>query len=109
MNLAMPAGLAIDFRQTPFTVVWEVTRACQLRCVHCRADTQSARLPQSLHDHNGLRGKCGRGEYRHVCGGSRARAYAVTGDPLSEDRLCSYQPLVRSIRERPLAVNAQLA
>lgn len=38
----------IDFSQTPFTVIWEVTRACDLRCVHCRADAQRLRDPQEL-------------------------------------------------------------
>jgi len=40
-----------------------------------------------------LKGKCGICEYRHICGGSRARAYAVTGDYLAEDAMCSYQPV----------------
>ncbi|MBI3030352.1 MAG: TIGR04053 family radical SAM/SPASM domain-containing protein [Candidatus Rokubacteria bacterium] len=37
-------------------------------------------------------GKCGRCEYRAICGGSRARAYAATGDPLGSDPLCAYEP-----------------
>jgi radical SAM protein with 4Fe4S-binding SPASM domain len=36
----------------------------------------------SLRDTSRLKGKCGVCEYRDVCGGSRARAYALTGDPL---------------------------
>lgn len=39
-----------------------------------------------------LTGKCGACEFRHVCGGSRSRAYAVTGDPMASDPLCDYQP-----------------
>jgi hypothetical protein len=39
-----------------------------------------------------LGGKCGRCEFRAVCGGSRARAYGVTGDPFAEDPACVYQP-----------------
>lgn len=39
-----------------------------------------------------LRGKCGRCEFREVCGGSRARAFAVTGDYLAADPSCPYQP-----------------
>jgi len=31
-------------------------------------------------------------EFRSVCGGSRARAYAMTGDPLEADPLCAYVP-----------------
>ncbi len=40
-----------------------------------------------------LRGRCGRCEWRERCGGSRARAFAATGDPLGEDPLCSYEPV----------------
>ena len=38
----------LDFNQTPFTVIWEVTRACALRCIHCRAVAQPKRHPQEL-------------------------------------------------------------
>ncbi|MBL8215207.1 MAG: TIGR04053 family radical SAM/SPASM domain-containing protein [Bryobacterales bacterium] len=37
-------------------------------------------------------GKCGVCEYRNICGGSRARAYAVGGDCFRSDPRCSYQP-----------------
>lgn len=37
-------------------------------------------------------GRCGRCEYADLCGGSRARAYAATGDPLGEDAACAYEP-----------------
>jgi len=39
-----------------------------------------------------LGGKCGRCEYREVCGGCRARAYAVDGDFLGPDLSCAYEP-----------------
>jgi radical SAM protein len=39
-----------------------------------------------------FRGRCGRCEYADLCGGSRARAYAATGDPLGEDAACIYEP-----------------
>jgi hypothetical protein len=39
-----------------------------------------------------LGGKCGRCEYREVCGGCRARAYALSGDPLASDESCVYDP-----------------
>ena len=37
-------------------------------------------------------GKCGVCEFRRMCGGSRARAYAFAGDPFAEDPACSYLP-----------------
>ncbi|MEM4485467.1 MAG: hypothetical protein QXE13_06485, partial [Sulfolobales archaeon] len=40
----------------------------------------------------GFRGRCGVCEFRYICGGSRARAYASTGDPLESDPLCPYIP-----------------
>ncbi|MCI0566781.1 MAG: radical SAM protein, partial [Acidobacteria bacterium] len=39
-----------------------------------------------------LKGRCGRCEFRSICGGSRARAYAVSGDYLAEDPACAYEP-----------------
>ena len=46
----------------------------------------------SLRDNNALGGKCGKCEYRSVCGGSRSRAYGVSGDPFAADPSCVYQP-----------------
>jgi AdoMet-dependent heme synthase len=49
-----------------------------------------------------LGGRCGRCEYRLVCGGCRARALATTGDYLAEDPSCVYQPQPgRPLIERP--------
>gem|GEM_PF-48931 len=46
-----------------------------------------------MRDPGALRGpRCGRCEYRAVCGGSRSRAYAITGDPLGDDPLCAHVP-----------------
>jgi MoaA/NifB/PqqE/SkfB family radical SAM enzyme len=50
----------------------------------------------ALRDPTRLGGRCGRGEWRQQCGGSRARAYALGGDPLAEDPGCIYQPAGRS-------------
>jgi radical SAM protein with 4Fe4S-binding SPASM domain len=47
---------------------------------------------RQLRDPALLRGKCGRCEYKAICGGSRARAYAMSGDYLAEEPLCNYQP-----------------
>lgn len=49
-------------------------------------------LFQQLRDSSLLTGKCGRCEYSRVCGGCRARAYAKTGDYLSEEPYCAYMP-----------------
>ena len=38
----------MDFDQTPFIVIWEVTQACDLACVHCRASAQARRNPLEL-------------------------------------------------------------
>ena len=35
-----PELLSVDFDERPFTVAWEITRACALACVHCRASAQ---------------------------------------------------------------------
>ena len=45
-----------------------------------------------LRDEHRLTGRCGDCEFGRVCGGSRSRAYATTGDPFAEDPLCGYQP-----------------
>ncbi|NHW22922.1 MAG: TIGR04053 family radical SAM/SPASM domain-containing protein [Archaeoglobales archaeon] len=45
-----------------------------------------------LRDPNNLKGKCGICEFRFICGGSRARAYALTGDYLAEEPCCIYEP-----------------
>lgn len=59
---------------------------------------QSSPLFVALRDTNNLKGKCGVCEFREICGGSRARAYALTGDPFSEEPSCAYYPR-RSVQE----------
>jgi radical SAM protein len=49
-------------------------------------------LFQVLRDSDSLGGKCGECEYRNLCGGSRSRAMALSGDFLAEDPRCSYVP-----------------
>jgi radical SAM protein len=49
-DLAMP-----DFNEAPFLVIWEVTRACALACVHCRADAIHRRDPRELTTQEGFR------------------------------------------------------
>jgi len=47
----------------------------------------------ALRDPSRLGGRCGRCDYRERCGGSRDRAWALTGDYLAEDPGCSYQSI----------------
>jgi heme b synthase len=70
--LDVPCG---DVTQTPFHEIWE-----------------HSKVFQDLRNFSALKGKCGRCEYRRVCGGCRARAYEATGDYMAEEPLCSYQP-----------------
>ncbi len=44
-----------DFDLAPFTIAWEVTRACAFACVHCRADAQHTRDPRELTTEEGRR------------------------------------------------------
>jgi radical SAM protein len=53
---------------------------------------RNSELFRSLRDTAQRGGKCGLCEYTKVCGGSRSRAYAFTGDFLAEDPRCVYQP-----------------
>lgn len=63
----------------------------------------------ALRDPNRFEGKCGHCEFRFACGGSRARAYAVTGNPLESDPLCPYHPqLATSTVPPPVPKDASL-
>jgi radical SAM protein len=53
---------------------------------------RNAPIFKSLRDTSKLEGKCGACEYKEICGGSRARAYALTGDPLAQEPCCTYEP-----------------
>lgn len=63
-----------DLRRQPFAEVWQRSALFQ--------DLRAGKLS----------GKCGRCEYRELCGGCRARAFALGGDYLAEDPSCAYQP-----------------
>lgn len=67
--------LAGNIRQKPFKMIWE-----------------KSKVFNDLRDPGMLKGKCGECEYRAVCGGCRARAYAQTGDYLDEEPYCMYVP-----------------
>jgi radical SAM protein with 4Fe4S-binding SPASM domain len=64
-----------DLKRQSFQEVWE----------------QSATFA-ALRDTGNLKGKCGICEFRNVCMGCRARAYAATGDMMDEEPFCVYQP-----------------
>jgi radical SAM protein with 4Fe4S-binding SPASM domain len=53
---------------------------------------QESKLFRALRDTDRLGGKCGACEFKNLCGGSRARAYALSGDPLGEEPDCAYVP-----------------
>jgi AdoMet-dependent heme synthase len=50
-----------------------------------------------FHSPDTFHGKCGQCEFRHICGGSRARAFAHTGDALGSDPFCAYQPISAAV------------
>lgn len=78
----MPA-IAGDLREQSFADVW-----------------RSSPVLRSLREGT-LGGRCGRCEYRKVCGGCRARAYADASDHMAEDPACAYQPAGGTVVEPP--------
>ncbi|HET7842101.1 MAG TPA: radical SAM protein [Terriglobia bacterium] len=67
--------LAGDLRKQSFAEIWE-----------------NSKVFLELRDTGNLKGKCGYCEFRNVCMGCRARAFAATGDYLDEEPFCVYQP-----------------
>ncbi|HLN87190.1 MAG TPA: SPASM domain-containing protein, partial [Candidatus Limnocylindrales bacterium] len=53
---------------------------------------QDSPVFRRVRDFTTLKGKCGVCEFKSICGGSRSRAYAITGDPMRSDPYCVYQP-----------------
>ena len=51
----------------------------------------------ALRDPDNLHGKCRQCDFRVLCGGSRARAYTMTGDLFGADPLCAYEPREHSV------------
>jgi heme b synthase len=62
---------------------------------------ENSGLFREMRDFKGYKGKCGECEFVNVCGGCRARAYAITGDYLDEEPFCSYVPF--KVRRRQTA------
>jgi AdoMet-dependent heme synthase len=68
-----------------------------LRCGNVRTSSlvevyRNSEIFRGLHDPDQFHGKCGACEYSHICGGSRARAFAYTGDVLGTDPFCPHEP-----------------
>lgn len=63
-------------------------------------------LFKKLHEPHNFEGRCGYCEYRAICGGSRARAFAATGNPMETDPLCTYQPVKPAPRQAKAPVDA---
>ncbi len=53
---------------------------------------RSSPLFIEIRDYDRLEGKCGVCEFKNICGGSRARSYAVTGDYMESEPYCVYVP-----------------
>ena len=64
-----------NVREKPFRDIWN-----------------SSEVFQKLRDIDSYQGKCGRCEFRKVCGGCRARAYETSGDFMAEEPYCIYEP-----------------
>ena len=67
---------------------------------------------RAVRDFTRLKGKCGVCEFKSICGGSRSRAYALTGDPMGADPFCIYEPAAWKARHsipqpQPAAENEQ--
>jgi radical SAM protein len=70
---------AIDFNVNPFVVIWEMTRACDLACVHCRAAAQSRRSQFELSTEEGYR-------LLDEVARLQPKVFVITGgDPLKRD------------------------
>jgi AdoMet-dependent heme synthase len=66
--------------------------AGNVRTATLRHIYRESQLFRSFRDLANLKGKCGKCEYKEMCGGSRARAWAQAGDMFAEDEACVYQP-----------------
>ena len=81
-----PAFLDIDFEKSPFIVIWEITRACDLKCVHCRAEAIPNRNPNELTWEQGtkLLEDCA------AFGDNKPIFVFTGGDPNKHPELCKY-------------------
>ncbi|WP_074949185.1 TIGR04053 family radical SAM/SPASM domain-containing protein [Alicyclobacillus macrosporangiidus] len=84
-----------DFAQNPFIAIWEVTRACQLHCLHCRAKAQRHRHPLELTTEEGCR------LMDQIAEMDRPLLVFTGGDPLEREDLFDF---IRYGRERGMEV-----
>jgi radical SAM protein with 4Fe4S-binding SPASM domain len=66
--------------------------AGNIRHEELREIYRHSHLFRSFRDTANLKGKCGRCEFKEMCGGSRARAWALAGDMFAGEENCAYQP-----------------
>jgi radical SAM protein with 4Fe4S-binding SPASM domain len=64
-----------------------------VRDKHFREIWEESEVFKNLRNTDGYRGKCGRCEFRKVCGGCRARAYEISGEYMAEEPYCIYEPI----------------
>lgn len=69
----------------------------------------NAPMFKQLRNSDLLHGKCGVCDYRFICGGSRARSYALTGDPLAAEPDCGFQPPKWTGGPGPMTVSLTIA
>jgi radical SAM protein with 4Fe4S-binding SPASM domain len=74
--------IAGDLRKQKFADIWE-----------------NAEVFRQLRETDNLKGKCGCCEFRNVCMGCRARAFAATGDFLAEEPFCVYEPKMVQLKK----------
>jgi heme b synthase len=60
---------------------------------HFREIWEESTVFKNLRNTDGYQGKCGRCEFRKVCGGCRARAYEISGEYMAEEPYCIYEPI----------------
>ena len=76
-------------------------KAGDLKTQSCADVWEKSAVFAALRNPDNLGGKCGVCEYRMLCLGCRARAYASEGDYLAEEPFCSYEPKAKEVRRRP--------
>ena len=82
----------------------------ELECGDLRAENldfrkiwETSEVFLRLRDLDSYRGRCGYCEFRKVCGGCRARSYAMSGDYLSEEPYCLHQPRAKRDKDKKAA------